>query len=131
MESLGRELGVPLVAEDGEVSFEAQPGGEEGNPIEITITAMEDGLSANMTADLGELPAEGAEPVMMQMLEANHLFEGTGGASFSAEDGRAKLERYVRLCDLGRGEGANVVMPFIAMAASWAEIVAGGANAAD
>jgi len=126
MESLGRELGVPLVVEDGAASFEAQPGGEGGTTVDVTITAMDDGAFADMTADLGELPAEGAESLMLRMLEANHLFAGTGGASLSVEDGRAKLERRVRLCDLGRGEGANVVLPFVATAGTWAELVADG-----
>ena len=123
MESLGAELGVPLSVEDGKACFEAVPAGG-GDVIEIDFKELLEGVVAVMSADLGEMPKEGAEALMKDMLEANHLFDGTGGATFSVDDGRIKLERYVRFEDLGRGEGANAVMPFIAKARRWADNIA-------
>ena len=123
MESLGAELGVPLSVEDGKACFEAVPAGG-GDVIEIDFKELLEGVVAVMSADLGEMPKEGAEALMKEMLESNHLFDGTGGATFSVGDGRIKLERYVRFEDLGRGEGANAVMPFIAKARRWADDIA-------
>ncbi len=115
MDSLGAELGFPLSVLDGKASFEASSA-KGGEPMDIEIKELLEGEIAVITADLGALPEEGAEELMRAMLEANHIFDGTGGASFSVDDGRVKLERYVRFQELGRGEGANVVMPFIAKA---------------
>jgi len=122
MESLGTELGVPLVVDDGTAAFEVDRG-DDDDVMDVELTACEDGESVDMSADLGEMPEKGAEELMMKMLEANHMFEGTGGAALSVEDGRAKLERRVSLASLGRGEGAKVVMPFLGMADAWAAIV--------
>ncbi len=120
MEALGAELGVPLAVEDGKACFEASST-EGGEPMDIEIKELLEGEVAVMTADLGAMPEEGAEELMRAMLEANHIFDGTGGATFSVDDGRVKLERYLRFEELGRGEGANVVMPFIVKARRFAE----------
>jgi hypothetical protein len=60
------------------------------------------------------------------MLEANHLFGGTGGASLSVEGTRAKLERRFSLAELGRGEGGSVLVPFFATVREWRDAVAQG-----
>jgi len=123
MESLGAELGVPLSVENGKASFEAAYAGGDKS-MDIDIEEYKEFELAFMTADLGEIPKENGEALMMEMLQANHLFGGTRGATFSVDGGRAKLERYVLISDLGRGEGAKVIMPFLATARHWAEIVA-------
>jgi hypothetical protein len=121
---LGKDLGIDLVVEDGVAEFVAtsQDGDE---PVEVSISAMDDGESAVLSADLGEMPSEGADELMLRMLEANHLFDATGGASLSVEDDRAKLERYVNLVAFQREEGANIVPLFVEMARTWRGIVAG------
>jgi len=120
---LGKDLGIDLVVEDGVAEFVAtsQDGDE---PVEVSISAMDDGESAVLSADLGEMPSEGADELMLRMLEANHLFDATGGASLSVEDDRAKLERYVNLVAFQREEGANIVPLFVEMARTWRGIVA-------
>ena len=118
MASLGDELGLPLEVEDGTAGFEASfDDGEE--PVSIEISADGDEDFAVVSADLGELPSDDVEEFATRMLEANHLFAGTGGASLSVEGDHALLERRVRLEVLSRGEGANVMYPFIASALSF------------
>lgn len=116
MASLGDELGLPLEIEDGRAGFVASfgDGGEEPVPVEISADGDED--YAVVSADLGELPSDDVEAFATRMLEANHLFAGTGGAAFSADDGRALLERRVRLDALARGEGADIVHSFLGSA---------------
>lgn len=122
--ALGKDLGIDLLVEDGVAGFVAtsQDGDE---PLEVSISAMDDGESAVLSADLGELPATDADELMLRMLEANHLFESTGGATLSLEDGHAKLERYVNLVALQRGDGAKIVPLFVERARTWRGIVAG------
>lgn len=125
MESLGAELGVPLPVEDGKTTFEAaSTAGDKVIEIEI-VENSEFGLAV-ITADLGAMPEENSEALMMEMLEANHLFGGTGGSTFSVEGGRVKLERYVLLSDLGGGEGSKVIMPFLRTARHWAGVLLKG-----
>ena len=65
---LGKDLGIDLVVEDGVAAFVAtsQDGDE---PVEVSISAMDDGESAVLSADLGEMPSKGADELMLRMLE--------------------------------------------------------------
>ena len=122
--ALGKDLGIDLVVEDGVAGFVAtSKDGDE--PVEVSISAMDDGESAVLSADLGEMPSEGADGLMLRMLEANHLFDATGGSSLSVEDDRAKLERSVNIVAIQRGDGAKIVPLFVEMARTWRGIVAG------
>lgn len=123
IKSLGAEFGVDLEPEDGALSFAIA--GDGGDYVDIVVREAEDRESADISADLGELPAAGGEALLLEMLEANHLFGGTGGAALSVEGARAKLERRVPLTDLGRGEGSRVLAPFLATAGRWRGIIAG------
>jgi len=78
--SLGRDLGIDLVVEDGVAEFVAASA-DGGEQIEVTISVLDDGVSALLCADLGEMPAKGSDRLMLRMLEANHLFGATGGAT--------------------------------------------------
>lgn len=122
--SLGRDLGIDLVVEDGVAEFVAASA-DGGEQIEVTISVLDDGVSAELCADLGEMPAKGAEKLMLRMLEANHLFDATGGATLSVEDGRVKLERYVSILSFQRGDGSRIVKPFLETARKWRSLVAG------
>ena len=118
LKSLGEELGLPLEIEDGTAGFEASFGDNGDEPVSVEITADGDDAFVVISADLGELPSDDIEAFATRMLEANHLFAGTGGSSLSVEGDHALLERRVRLEELSRGEGANVIYPFIASALS-------------
>ncbi len=123
IKSLGAEFGVDLEPEDGAVSFAIA--GDDGDSVDIVVREAEDRESADISADLGELPAAGGDALLLEMLEANHLFGGTGGAALSVDGTRAKLERRVPLTELGRGEGSRVLAPFLATAGRWRGIIAG------
>ena len=118
LESLGKELGLPFEIENGAAGFEASFGDDGEEPVSVEISADGDDGFVVVSADLGELPPDDIEAFATRMLEANHLFAGTGGSSLSVEGDHALLERRVRLEELSRGEGANVIYPFIASALS-------------
>jgi len=128
MEALGRELGVPLPVRDGHARFGAGSLSNEHASIEIDIAEQNDGETAVVSSDLGELPEEGAEELMMKMLEANHMFGGTGGATFTVEDRHMKLEFYVRFEDLAKGNASELIMPFVALVRHWSGVLSGGSS---
>jgi len=121
--SLGKELGIDLSVEDGAAEFVATPE-DGGRQVAVSISVMDDGESVALCADLGEMPSEGAGELMLRMLEANHMFGSTGGATLSVDAGRVKLERHFGLVNLERGEGANIIVPFLDKASFWADVVA-------
>ena len=125
MASLGDELGLPLETVGQATGFEVAFGSGSLEPMPVSITAAGDGRSAVFSADLGELPDEGLDELLMRMLEANHLFEGTGGAALSVEDGCARLERRVGLDEIGRSGGTDAVRSFLCMVGHWADVIAG------
>lgn len=121
IKSLGAEFGAELKIADGVAAFTAFDDGEDG--LDVVLRPVENRECVDISADLGALPPESAK--MLEMLEANHMFGGTGGASLSIEGDRAQLERRVSLAELGRGEGAFVLAPFIATAREWREKLKG------
>ena len=49
--------------------------------------APENGGAYTVSADLGPLPEDGADALVGEMLEANHAFQGTAGATLSVDPG--------------------------------------------
>ena len=94
---LGRDIGMDLVVEDGTAGFVAMSS-DGGERIDVSISEMEDGMSVMLCADLGD----------------------------SVEDGRAKLERYIGIVALQRGDGAKLVLPFVETARKWCRLIAAG-----
>ena len=127
--SLGAEFGADLAPEEGVAAFSAAVS-EGDEPVEVVIRERDGRACADLSADLGELPAAGGEALLWEMLEANHFFGGTGGAALSVDGTRAKLERRASFDELGRGEGARVLLPFLAMAGRWRAAVARAARGA-
>jgi hypothetical protein len=123
--SLRGEFGAEGAAEGGAVVFAVAP--EGGGPVEVSVSEMDDGASVLLCADVGEMPSGGGE-LMLRMLEANHLFASTGGATLSVDGGRVKLERYVGLAEFDRRDAAAVVEPFAAVAQEWRGVVAAEAR---
>ena len=120
--SIGNELGMDMAVKDGVAEFAIAPE-DGGERVVVSASAMDDGVSVELCADLGEMPSEGASELMLRMLEANHLFASTGGATLSVDGGRVKLERYVGIAEFERGEGLSIVASFIETAKAWSDIV--------
>ena len=126
MASLGDELGLPLEIEDGKAGFVASFDDDGEEPVSVEISDDGDEGYAVVSADLGKLPSDDIEAFATRMLEANHLFAGTGGAALAVDGDRVLLERRVRIDALARGEGANVMYPFVDSALAWRRNLLGG-----
>lgn len=122
--SLAAEFGTTLQIDDGAAVFTVHDD-DDADGIAVVLRPVENRECAVISADLGALPSDGAADAMLKMLEANHLFTGTGGATLSVEGDRAKLERCIPLQTLARGEAAPLLAQFLATARKWRPIGGG------
>jgi len=119
--ALGEEFGVELSAEDGTASFEVSSDGGDFEPVNFTIVYEPEDEMLLVSADAGAVNLEGGDEPLLKMLEANHMFSGTEGASFSLDDGRAKLERLISLDAFWREGGKSILMALFRSVQAWRE----------
>ena len=117
--ALGAEFGVPLSAEGGTASFELSAEGGGFEPVAVTLTYEPEDEMMLVSADVGEVDAEGGDEPLLRMLEANHVFAGTMGASFSMDGARARLERRIRLDAFWREGGSGILMSLFRTVQDW------------
>ena len=117
--ALGAEFGVELSAEDGTAHFEVSVEGGDFEPVDVSLTYEPEYETLLISADVCEVdPARGDEP-LLKMLEANHMFTGTTGATFCVDGERAKLERRIRLDAFWREGGKAILMSFFKSVQTW------------
>ena len=119
--ALGEEFGVELSAEDGTASFEVSSDGGDFEPVNFTLAYEPENEMLLVSADAGAVDLEGGEEPLIKMLEANHMFSGTEGASFCLDDGRAKLECRIRLEAFWREGGKSILMSLFRSVQAWRE----------
>ena len=88
IEGLGKNLGVELTDEGGAAAVEV-----DGIPV-VLQRASDDLLLIH--ADLGEVAPENRDRVFAAAMEANFLYQGTGGATLAVDsrDGHLHLQKY-------------------------------------
>jgi len=64
---------------------------------------------------------EHSDTPLLKMLEANHMYSGTEGASFCLDNGRAKLERPISLDAFWREGGKSILMSLFRSVQAWRE----------
>ena len=117
--ALGAEFGVALSDEDGTASFEVASGDGDFEPVDVTLTYEPEDEMLLVSADAGAVDLEGGDEQLLWMLEANHMFSGTMGASFCVDDGRAKLQRRIRLDAFWREGGKTILMSLFKAVQAW------------
>ena len=105
---LGSKLGVELTSEDGECVINA-------DDMVVTLMSLPDSDRLAVHGEIGDPPPEGLEQLLSAMLEANHLFAGTAGATISRdhETGRFHLCRHEPLAILDADSLAALVESFV------------------
>ncbi len=94
--------------------------------LRVDILGLEEVGQVVLSGDLGEAPPQGLERLYQAMLEAQHLFQGTGGATFS----RNPENGHLALChafagDLLDGAGfAQKLERFVNMLETWSNRIA-------
>lgn len=117
--ALGDEFGVELSAAEGTASFEVSSEGGDFEPVNFTITHEPEHETLLVSADAGEVDYGRSDMPLLRLLEANHMFSSTMGASFCVDDGRAKLQRRIRMDNFWREGGKALLMSFFKSVQDW------------
>jgi hypothetical protein len=114
-----RMLGVELAVVQGTTAFEVA--GEDGSGrVRVLVQDESERHRVLLSADLGGLPPEGGEKLFRTMLEANHLFGGTAGATLAldAASRRFRLQKAEPPDELANDVEGRLT-PFIETALFW------------
>ena len=85
IKSFGERLSVELALDtDGACAIDV-------DGLAVTINDLTEISSIALTGDLGEPPPENLEALYKALLEANHLFNGTAGATLSLDASTGEL----------------------------------------
>ena len=116
---LGSKIGVELTSEDGECVINA-------DDMVVTLMSLPDSDRLAVHGEIGDPPPEGLEQLLSAMLEANHLFAGTAGATISRdhETGRFHLCRQEPLATLDADSLAALVESFVNTLEIWRKAIA-------
>lgn len=117
----GKELGIELQENDGAVSFDAIVDVDAGVALQVDVVHIPENKSMLVSADLGELPQEGEDTLCRTFMEANHFFEGTGGATLSVEheSRHVRFEFCIPLVLLGNEVDSVFLERFLNAAERW------------
>ncbi len=119
LKDLGDRLGVPLELDaDGVCAFEA-------DGLLVSIHDLPELGAIALLGDLGDPPPERLEGLYAAMLEANHLFRDTGGATLSRnpDNNRLALCRVLSRATLSPDGFYDAVERFVSAAQVWAKVV--------
>ena len=84
--ALGERIGVDLAAADGACVINV-------DDMVVTLMSLPDSDRLAVHGEIGDPPPEGLEQLLSAMLEANHLFAGTAGATMRELRSRATMKR--------------------------------------
>lgn len=117
--ALGERIGVDLAAEDGSCVINV-------DDMVVTLMSLPDSDRLAVHGEIGDPPPEGLEQLLSAMLEANHLFAGTAGATISRdhETGRFHLCRHEPLAILDADSLAALVESFVNTIEIWRKAIA-------
>lgn len=116
LETLSERLGTPLENAGGATALEI-----DGSPVIL----QDAGDLLLLRAEIGDLPEDGREPLLTAVLEANHLYGGTGGGTLALEPGvpRLLLQKYTWFDRLDPDAVPDLLTRFASTAASWRRLL--------
>lgn len=115
---LGSKIGVELTSDDGSCVINV-------DDMVVTLMSLPDSDRLAVHGEIGDPPPEGLEQLLSAMLEANHLFAGTAGATISRdhETGRFHLCRHEPLATLDADSLAALVESFVNTLEIWRKAI--------
>jgi len=118
IDGLGKSLGIELTDEGGAAAVLV-----DGNPI--ILQAAGDDLVL-VYADLGEIAPDCRDRVLAVAMEANFLYQGTGGATLAVDSrkGHLHLQKYNWLDRLDAEKAMTGLTRFADMVKTWKGLVA-------
>jgi len=118
IDGIGKNLGVELVDEGGAVAVQV-----DGNPV---ILQMADDDLLLIHADIGEMPPENRDRIRAAAMEANFLYQGTGGATLAVDphSGHLYLQKYNWLGRIDVETAVTILTRFADTVTLWKGLVA-------
>ena len=115
---LGKSIGMELKVQDGLCGVNA-----DGVPI--IMRYIEPYGIVYIHADLGEPPPQGLETLYRKLLDSNHAFQATSGATLSVnpETGSVRLQRFDPYDVIAAAGASKVLVLFANVAAAWSALV--------
>ena len=94
-----------------------------GDGLEVSIGAAEGGSALILAMALGSLPAERSPDLLVELLDANYLWQGTAGATLgvSADTGLLALCRHLGVAGLDAEGLETVIDAMVECAEDWQE----------
>ena len=119
IEALGNRIGVPLQVDDEGACVLSV------DDMTVTLQGIPEAESVGFWGEIGDPPPQGLEKLLSAMLEANHMFRGTGGATISrdSETGRFYLCRVLDLRYLDADGFSLALERFVNTLEAWIELV--------
>jgi hypothetical protein len=123
----GSEI-IKLFCEKTGIGFEPDADGSlafEADGLRVTISELHELDAIALVGDLGEPPPERLETLYKIMLEANHLFGGTAGATLSLdhETGRFVLCRVLQCKAIDDDLFYAEAERFVSSLEAWAKVI--------
>ena len=118
VESLAEKIGIEIADEGGAAAV-----GIAG--LTILLHEADDDLLL-LHADLGEIPAAGRDALAQAALQANFLYQGTGGATLAINprDGHLHVQKYNWLDRLDPDKALDTLTRFADTSLSWQKLLA-------
>ena len=115
--SLGERLGVEIEDAGGAAAMEV-----DGGPVIL----RDAGDILLLHAEVGEIPSDGRESILAAAMEANFLYQGTGGATLAVDprSGHLYLQKYNWLDRLDAEKAVTSLTRFADTVTTWKELVA-------
>ena len=117
--SLGRKIGVRLQVDDEGACVLSV------DDMTVTLQGIAESEAVGFWGEIGDPPPQGLEKLLSAMLEANHMFRGTGGATISrdSETGSFFLCRILDLRNLDADAFAAALERFVNTLEAWIRLV--------
>ena len=117
--ALGSKIGVPLQVDDEGACVLSV------DDMAVTLQSIPEAESVGFWGEIGEPPPQDLEKLLSAMLEANHMFKGTGGATISrdSETGSFFLCRILDLRNLDAEAFAAALERFVNVLEAWIRLV--------
>ena len=118
IDGLGKNLGIELTDEGGATAVEV-------DGIPVVLHAANDDLLL-IHADLGAVAPDSRDRVFAAAMEANFLYQGTGGSTLAVDsrDGHLHLQKYNWLDRLDAEKAVADIARFADMVKTWKGLVA-------
>ncbi len=119
IDAFGKVIGVELTPVDGSVMLDI-------DEMPVVVHELVDLDSVVMMGPIGEPPPEGQEQLLKALLDANHLFAGTGGGTLSRdpETGVYYLCRLLPLAITDTEAFSSALEKFVNVVEMWRKLIA-------